>query len=240
MKYFLSTAVLFLLLSCIKEGGPSVEPTIAPGNQPHTIDVLRGKSKAQILKMKYDQLKATCTLNAIKTTQDQSNEPSANLKPPVLTLPELPVKNPKENIFTYDLKLQQIIDQDLIKEQYTTLKIDLDGLFLKANLVLKPIVFQDLINLDFNKKKYIMKYTPVLFYNINYEIQRDYSLPFVGYFNGKIYEKIETQNTFITGFEVGWDRYDFNINCKLDRTINSEDSDLKNEFEGQWVVVNRP
>lgn len=225
-----------LFLSCANDGNSDSQLKIKPVSRPQVIDVLKDKSKAEILKMKYHELKATCNLVAIKATQDQIASFSTELTPPSVPPSENPVKNPTEGSLTFDLKLQQLVDKELAQDVKSTVTISLDRKTLIAEVTFKPVVFQEFVNLEINKKKYIMKHSPVLSYSVIYELKQDGSPTFASS-QAKIYEKIEDQKNTLVGIKIGEQRYNFVLDCQLDRVINAENNNLAAEFESQWAVI---
>lgn len=231
----LAAAVLFS--ACANDGDSSLLSKVKLENKPQVIDVLKGKSKAEILKMKYKELKTTCNLVTVKTTRDQITAFFADAKPAQYQAAEEPVNNPSESSLTYDLKLQQLIDNELTKEIKSKIVSSLDGKILKVDLTFKPVVFQESLNLIFNKTKYVMKHTPILSYSAIYELIQDGTSTFATT-EAKVYEKIEGQKNAFVVVQVGADKYSFVLDCKLDRSINTDNKDLAAEFESQWGVIN--
>ena len=222
--FFALTATV-LFSSCGQESDTSGLNKIKLENKTQVKDVLQGKSKAEILHLKYKELKASCNLITQKMLPPQMSESA-----------EAPVENPTQSSFTYDLKLQQIVDQDLTQEVKTTLISSLDKITLKVNLTFKPLFFQEALNLEINQTKYAMKHTPVLSYTAVYKILRERSSTF-GTTEAKIYEKIDSQRNTIVDDRVGEESYKFSLDCKLDRIINTANRDLAAEFESQWVII---
>ncbi|MEQ1722746.1 MAG: hypothetical protein ABL930_06190, partial [Pseudobdellovibrio sp.] len=229
--------------SCSKKTDNDINAFAKPGSKPQVIDYLRGKTSSQVLKIKYKALKAACTLETVKSVKGQANEESAGItppadQPPISNNPPVPVsvENPTPESVTYDLKAQAQIDQDLKEQVKTDLTINIDNQTLKVDFVVKPISFQEYLSLDLNKKKYLMKYTPVLSYTYIFELIRG-DLSTVGGGDGKIYEKVDSSNKIVTT-RIGDDSYDFVLNCVLNREINPENPDMAAEFESQWVDIN--
>lgn len=250
MALILATALVVMAFfsSCANEGGPSLPLSTKPGGRPQVQDILKGKSKAEVLKIKYQKLTASCALNAVKESRGQNpiyfTDMSAGLTPPE-TPPEAPpaiqnpISYPSENRVIYNLKQQQIIDADLSKK-ISDVKISatLDGKSLKVNITFEPIAFMEQVNLNINKKRYIMKHTPVLWYSASYELLQD-GLSTFGRVEGRVYEKIENQKNSITAVRLGadGDRYSFILECVIDPVINVENKDMVAEFESQWAIV---
>lgn len=224
-----------IFTSCAKEGSPDLQAKIKNDPKPQVMDVLKGKSKAEILKMKYQILKATCALNTAKTTKGNFYADSAQITPPPPVTPENPISNPSENILVYDLKLQQLVDSELTKDVKSKLSASKEGRVLDVDITFKAVTFQDSLNIDSNKKRYFMKHTPVLSYLAEYKLSHaDVN---VGTVEGKIYEKIEGQKNTMIAFDIDPDRYHFVLECGLERTINTSNPAHAEEFENQWVEV---
>lgn len=237
LKLIWTLFVPLAFTACSKGNDPDFQSKIKYDVKPQVKDLLKGKSKPEILKMKYKELKATCSLETHKVTKGQLYfEPSGNTPVPVL-IPENPVANPSENILTFDLKLQQLVDHDLAKDVNVRLSTAKDGQTLNVELTFKAIGFIESINVDMNKKKYIMKHTPVLSYQADYKLLHADTSTIVGKTEGKIYEKIEGLKNEIITLEIGADQYNFALECKLDSLINPEDPIMAREFANQWNEV---
>lgn len=230
-------ATVAIYTSCAKEGSPDLQAKIKNDPKPQVMDVLKGKSKAEILKMKYQILKATCALNTAKTTKGNFYADSAQITPPPPVTPENPISNPSENILVYDLKLQQLVDSELTKDVKTKLSASKEGYTLDVDITLKAVTFQDSLNIVNNQKRYFMKHTPVLSYLAEYKLSHANDAAIVGRAEGKIYEKIEGQKNTMIAFEIGPDRYYFVLECGLERTLSTSNPAYADEFENQWVEV---
>jgi hypothetical protein len=242
-KLFSTVIVLSLLSACSKKSDNDLNAFAKPDSKPQVIDYLKGKVSSQVLKIKYKSLKADCALETVKSIKGQSIEESAGITPPADQPPitdnpliPVPVENPTVGSLTYDLKAQAKVDQDLKEKIKTTLLINIDNQTLKVDVVIQPILFQEYLSLDINKKKYLMKYTPVLSYAYYYELIRG-DLSTLDKGDGKIYEKVESTNKIVTT-RIGEDSYDFVLKCALNREINPENPDMAAEFESQWVDIN--
>ena len=241
MKKFLNLLIVLAMTavfsSCSKQSdaGLITEPKFDA--KPQVKDVLHGKSNAEVLTAKYKELKATCSLNAVKTTKGQFSAMTTGITPAPPPVPENPISNPTENSFSYDLKLQQIVDKELSEDVTSKLSITKDGQILQVNIKLKGIKFAESLNVDNNNKKYIMKHSPVLSYLLDYKLVHDPTAAIVGKSEGHIYEKIADQkNAFVT-LEIGPDQYNFVLECQLKPQINPENPELAAEFENQWAEV---
>lgn len=230
LKFIFVLIVSTVFSSCAKDDTLSLQTKSKDDSKPQVMDVLSGKSNAEVLKMKYKELKATCTLNAIKTTKGQLSRYSSGITPTPPSDSENPISNPSENTLTYDLKLQQLTDQELAKDVKTTLSITKDGYTLNVDITFKPVVFQDSVNLNANKKRYIMKHTPILSYQADHQLLHANDATIVGTTTGRIYEKIEGQKNVII-------KNSFDLECNLARIINSENVENAAEFENQWTAL---
>lgn len=225
-----------ILVSCSKEKDSNFQSRIKFDAKPQVKDVLKGKSKAEVLKTKYKSLALNCNLNSEKITKGQLEfeTSSTSTTPPP---PAEPVTNPRENSINYDLKLQQLVDRELSKEVTGLLTAAKDGQVLNVKLTFRPISFQEALNVDINKKKYLMKHTPVISYLLEYSLLHADTSTIIGKAQGKIYEKIDGQKTEIIAIEIGIDKYKFVLDCGIERTINPENDVLAVEFENQWTEV---
>jgi hypothetical protein len=242
-KLFSTLILLSLFSACSNKSDNDINAFAKPDSKPQVIDYLRGKTSSQVLTIKYKALKASCTLQAVKSVKAQIIEESAGFTPPAdqppisnNPPPPVPVVNPTPESVTYDLKAQAEIDQDLKEKINTKLTLNVDNQTLEVKVLVMPLSFQEYLNLDFNNKKYLMKYTPILAYKYDYELIRG-NISTQGSGDGKIYEKIESRNKFLTN-RVGQDNYEFVLNCSLNREINTENPDMAAEFESQWVDIN--
>lgn len=230
-------ALATIFTSCAKEGSPDLQAKIKNDPKPQVMDVLKGKPKAEILKMKYQLLKATCALNTVKTTKGSFYADSSGITPLPPVAPENPISNPSENILVYDLKLQQLVDSELTKDVKSKLSVTKDGRNLDVDITIKAVTFQDSLNIANNQKRYFMKHTPVLSYLAEYRLSHADQAVIVGSSEGKIYEKIEGQKNTMISIEIDPDRYNFALECSLERTINASNPAHAAEFENQWVEV---
>lgn len=222
--------------SCSKEKNSNFQSRLLLDAKPQVKDVLKGKSKPEVLKMKYKNLAAGCSLEIQKITRGQLFEESAGYSP---TPPggENPVSYPNEHSMVYDIKLQQLVDRELAKDVTAKLSIAKDGQVLNVDMTFKPVAFQEVLNVDMNKKKYILKHSPVLDFVADYQLLHSENSTIVGKLPGKIFEKIEAPKNEIIAIEIGQDKYSFMLHCKLNRTINSDNAQLATEFENQWIEV---
>jgi hypothetical protein len=243
IKLFSAVVVLSLVSACSNNTASDSKAFATPDSKPQVVDYLKGKASSQVLNIKYKALKAACALEAFKSVNAQANQESAGVTPPANQPPItnnpptlVSVEKPTPYSFTYNLKAQAQIDQDLKEQIRTSLNINIDNQKLKVDVVVKPISFQEYLSLDLNKKKYLMKYTPVLSYTYNFElIREDSTMQALG--DGKIYEKIDNSKKILTT-TLGNESYDFVLNCVLNREINSDNPDMAAEFESQWVEIN--
>lgn len=225
-----------VLVSCSKEKDSNFQSRIKFDAKPQVKDVLKGKSNSEVLKMKYKDLVLNCNLITEKITRGQLlfDTASDSTTPPA---PADPVTNPKENSITYDLKLQQLVDRELSKEVTGKLTTAKDGQVLNVGMTFRPLSFQEALNVDVNKKKYLMKHSPVIAYMLHYSLLHTDTSTIVGKAQGRIFEKIDGQKTEIIAIEIGNDKYNFVLDCGLQRTINQENPAQAAEFENQWTEV---
>ncbi len=240
MKNSLNLGVLILfvlaIVSCSKSKDGNFESRIKFDAKPQVKDILQGKSKAEVLKMKYKALLVNCTVEAQKITkfEDTFQTLSTSPEPPA---PDNPVSNPKKNTVVYDIKLQQLVDRELTKDVVVNLTSTKDNQELNLELTFKPLSFQEALNIDMNKKKYIMKHTPVMTYQGNFQLLHSDSSTIVGKIQGKIFEKIHPQESELIAVEIGHDKYVFMMSCSLDPSINPENATLAAEFNNQWTEI---
>lgn len=223
-------------VSCSKEKDSNFQSRIKFDAKPQVKDVLKGKSNSEVLKMKYKELALNCILITEKITRGQMlfDSASSSTTPPP---PADAVTNPKENSIIYDLKLQQLVDRELTKEVTGKLTTAKDGQILNLNMTLRPVSFQEALNVEVNKKKYLMKHSPVISYSLQYSLIHTDTSTIVGKAHGRIFEKIEGQKSEIIAIEIGNDKYNFVLDCGLQRTINPENAAQAIEFENQWTEV---
>ena len=227
-------AVVFT--ACSKNKEKNFESSTKFDTKPQVKDILQGKSKAEVLKMKYKTLSASCAIETQKITRGQDAYQTAG-NSPAPTEPENPISNPKENTVIYDLKLQQLGDRELTKEVTANLTAAKDNQVLNLEITFKPVVFQETLNIDLNKKKYVLKHTPVIVYQGNYQLLHADSSIIVGKIQGKIYEKIQPQDNELIAIEIGNDKYIFMLSCNLERLINPENATFAAEFNSQWTEI---
>ena len=235
VKSFILTCAL-VLVSCSKEKDNNFQSRIKFDAKPQVKDVLQGKSNSEVLKMKYKDLAVNCHLVTEKITRGQQpfdTESTSTTPPP----PADPVTNPKENSVVYDLKLQQLVDRELTKVVTGKLTTAKDGQVLNVEMTFRPVSFQEALNVDVNKKKYLMKHSPVISYLLQYSLLHSDTSTIVGKAQGRVFEKIDGQKTDIVAIEIGNDKYNFVLDCRLQRTINPEIPAQAIEFENQWAEV---
>ena len=223
-------------VSCSKEKDSNFQSRIKFDAKPQVKDVLKGKSNSEVMKMKYKELALNCTLITEKITRGQLlfDTASSSTTPPP---PADAVTNPRENSIVYDLKLQQMIDRELTKEVTGKLTTAKDGQVLNVDMTIRPVSFQEALNVDVNKKKYLMKHSPIISYMLHYSLIHTDTSTIVGKAQGRIFEKIDGQKSDIIAIEIGNDKYNFVLNCGLQRTINPENAAQAAEFENQWTEV---
>lgn len=235
LKYcVLFSALVFV--SCSKEKDSKFQSRIKFDAKPQVQDVLKGKSNSEVLKMKYKDLALNCSLLTEKITRGQLllDIASTSTTPPA---PADPVTYPKENSVTYDLKLQQLVDRELTKEVTGKLTTSKDGQVLNVEMIFRPVSFQQALNVDINGKKYLMKHSPVIAYMLNYSLIHTDTSTIVGKAQGRVFEKIDGQKTDVIAIEIGNDKYNFVLDCGIQRTINPENAAQAAEFENQWTEV---
>jgi hypothetical protein len=232
-------ALLFIFSSCNNTKKATSDTRAKLDSLPQVVELLKNKNKSQILKLKYQELKASCSLEMV----DVSGVPSSELllaNNPVVSEPNTPndvITHPTENVMTFDIKAQALKDNDLTQSITTELKIQSDLISMNVKMKIKPVEFSELINLELNNKKYIMKYTPVLNYTLNYELMHDEANISGQINNLKIYEKIKNQNSPILTFKNADKTSHFILFCTLNRVINPINIDYQIEFEGQWAEL---
>lgn len=233
-SYVLACALV--LVSCSKEKDSNFQSRIKFDAKPQVKDLLKGKSNSEVLKMKYKELALNCSLLTEKITRGQQtfDSESASTTPPP---PADPVTNPKENSIVYNLKLQQLVDRELTKEVTGKLTTAKDGQVLNVEMTFRPVSFQEALNVDINNKKYLMKHSPIIGYLLKYSLIHTDTSTIVGKVQGRIFEKIEGQKSDIIAIEIGNDKYNFVLDCGLQRTINPENASQAAEFENQWTEV---
>lgn len=239
-KIFLVLFGVAAVLSCAKNNDSNF-PRIKLDSKPQISDVLKNKTNSEVLKIKYKSLSAICSLEAIKILRGEYSVNSTNPEPPndqepIGHNPPAAIENPTANTFIYNLKAQAQVDQNLTQNVSVKLEASVDTQNLKLDLVIKPVVFDELINLEYEQHKFIMKHSPVLSYVYNYELAHG-DLRTVEKGEGKIFEKLSTNLTVLKS-KIGEDNYEFVLKCRLDREINPLDKDLAFEFESQWAEVN--
>lgn len=237
---FVNFAAVFMCalvtVSCSKEKDSNFQSRIKFDAKPQVQDVLRGKSSSEVLKMKYKELALNCNLITEKITRGQLLFDTAS----VSTTPAPPanaVTNPKEYSIVYDLKLQQLVDRELTKEVTGKLTTAQDGQVLNVGMTFRPVSFQEALNVEVNKKKYLMKHSPVISYMLHYSLIHTDTSTIVGKAQGRIFEKIDGQKSDIVAIEIGNDKYNFVLDCGLQRTLNPENAAQAVEFENQWTEV---
>lgn len=237
-RIFLILFGFILVSSCSKdEGGKTPNPDA--NNKPQVKDILKDKSKPEVLKVKYKELKAICQFKAVKAVRNQVVEETMGVDAEALVATPVadPVVNPSKNSVSYDVKAQQLIDNTLSKTVTTKLAIDIENKNAIADITFMPITFLETLDLPMNGKRYIMKHTPRLMYNVHYDIEYDRDQLITGQKDALIYENISDQRNLLTQIKIGLNTYDFSIECNLQRKINDENRDLASEFESQWVEI---
>lgn len=233
------SSIVLILTACSQNGDTGSQEKAKFDNKPSVIDVLKGKTKAEVLKIKYKDLRAMCNLKTEKITRGQKLNYTSELISETAN-PTQPISNPEVNVVVYDLKLQQEVDKDLTEEVKAELTTSVDGKSLKLEINFKPVEILETLNVRRNGKKYIMKHTPVLSYDATYELPQSDGSSVVAGAKDTIYEKIENQQNAVTAIKVGLDRYNFILDCTLSRIINDENKDLATDFESQWTVLDKP
>lgn len=248
IKFFSILFAVFFLISCGSKKNAVVDRA-QPQAKPQVKDVLKGKTSAQILERKYQQVQTKCTLLGKKIKNNQlvlqskdevtfelnfSNE----LNQAVVINPDKPYE------LIYDLKEQVKSDTDLSKSEKAELVANLESHKIFFKIDIKPISFGDfystLVNSETGKKTmYLMKYSPIHNYNYSFELQKPDGVRVVGANeNIKIYEKVKTAATIYTEI-VGDETYQFSTECFVDTQINQNDP-LKEEFRSQWCEAQVP
>lgn len=235
VKSYILTCAL-VLVSCSKEKNTNFQSRIKFDAKPQVKDILTGKSNSEVLKMKYSQLALNCSLLTEKITRGQLQFDTAST-PTTPPPPADSVTNPKENSIIYDLVLQQLVDRELSKEVTGKMTTSKDGQVLNVDITFRPVSFQEALNVDINNKKYLMKHSPVIAYLLQYSLIHTDTSTIAGKVQGRIFEKIEGQKSEIVAIEIGNDKYNFVLDCGLQRTINPENATHAAEFENQWTEV---
>ena len=96
-----------LICSCAKDDNSSLQTFDKFLAKPLVKDGLIGKSKAEILKIKYKELKLMCGLNTVKATRGQFLLNSTGTTPTPIPVQDSPLSNPSESSVAFDLKLKQ-------------------------------------------------------------------------------------------------------------------------------------
>lgn len=237
-RIFLILFGFILISSCSKdEGGKTPNPDA--NNKPQVKDVLKDKTKAEVLKIKYKELKAICHFKAVKAVRSQvvDEATAADIETMLATPVADPVTNPSKNTVSYDIKAQQLVDNDLSKTVTTKLAIAIENKNAVADITFMPLTFLEAIDLSLNGKRYIMKHTPKLMYNVHYSIEYDRDGSVTGQKDATIFENITEQRNLLTQIKVGLNTYDFSIECNLERQINDENRELQAEFDSQWAEI---
>lgn len=237
LRFILVFAMAGLWSSCDKKK-PSVTALKKPS--PQVKDILRGKTKAEILEMKYGGekgvLKAVCTLNTHKIQSASGDStaigPASSPKPPGFVPP---VQYPAENSVVFDVRSQAEVDHDLTQDVEATLSHAFESQVLSLEMKIKPVVFDNL-SVSLENVKYILKYSPVLSYTYSLEVlSGDTSGRFEG--EGKVYERVLTHSR-LAETQVGADRYAHDLNCITNTAINDRNEEFSREFESQWRCIN--
>lgn len=232
--------LLFVFSSCNKSGSSNSSDKIRPDQKPQVIDVLKGKSKSQVLDIKYKELKAVCSLKSEKAVRGEAvffHENNIELMAPPAD-PVNPISNPTASSVIYDLKLQQVADSQLSNEVKAKLSTSIEDKTLKLGMTFKPVQFLESVDLSINQRRYIMKHSPSMSYAVTYELDNEGSL-IQGNTEATIYEKIEGQKNTFLKMKIGINIYYFSLECNLERAINNSDPDLAAEFESQWTAIGK-
>lgn len=231
-----------LLFSC-SNSSRGLQARAKPESKPEIVDVLEGRSNADVLKIKYGApsglLRLTCTLDSqktIKTTSSVFGPMSSGVTPEPPGMPHEPVmQNPSEDKVIFNLNSQLEEDPDLKKSYQTILRSRYAGRDIKLELNFLPVTFEEQINLQVDSSRYVMKHTPVVSYRYRYEINWQGSAD-RGLGEGKVYEKIDALHV-IGVSPVDQDQYAHRLKCQLESRLNTDNAANRSEFATQWTCI---
>ena len=200
---------------------------------PQVKDVLKGKTNAEIINLKYDSLAMTCSLISEFETADEMSEFKMS-EPPQSNPPSSPVTNDREKT-VFDVKAQLAVDPTL-KEEQKNAKMELDegNRKLSAALRIKPVMFIESLNMKHDSSVYIMKHSPALTlaYSFTVAIDDRNSTTFEGLFKDPVHEGVPFKNLITTETLDGKKRSYFVI-CDFKGGIKKDNGN----FADQWLRI---
>lgn len=228
LSFILTLSVAVFLTSCAYENDPGLQPKPKPSPKPAVNDVLKGKSSAEVLNLKYKNLKASCELTFVTVPAAQVTAASedAGVVPPTA-----PVTNDK-NKTTYDLKAQLAVDPKLEKN-VEALMVEAQGSTeLSLKLDIKPVLFIEGLNLKKDKLVYVMKYTPSLTFEYTYSEQNaDGRSSVKG--TGSLNENIPSEQILKSVENADKSVVNHVLKCELKSEVNVDNKDVAD----QWLKI---
>ncbi|MGZ3690832.1 MAG: hypothetical protein ACXVAX_04985 [Pseudobdellovibrio sp.] len=231
----LSIAALFT--SCAYENDTPLQLKANKANEA-VADALKGKAAPDILKVKYVNLKATCTLARVVKTDDQSAAQQAddNSAPPAPPAPPAAAAKPVDNqgaTTIIDFKAQAVQDPALSKV-IDTAALEVADQTTKSDLklVINPLSFKDTLTLNVDSLVYVMKHSPELSGSFTYSYNNGTST----LSNRGSIAAIDEQVPFklvVLEETVGTTTYDHVLSCDLKGDVDPKNDAVK----GQWIKV---
>lgn len=164
-----------IISSCAYEKDPGLAPLAGPDGKPASVDVLKGKTSAQVLKEKYKNLKATCELKQVvtaipappKAVTSADTQETPPVSPPIEVKPVAqPVIDPaSKDKLSLDVVEQAKLDAELKNElsAMLTLTGQPEGAaVMTADIKISPVVFKELNNQKNETTIMLRKHSPVL------------------------------------------------------------------------------
>lgn len=199
--------------------------SLQPESKTQIVDLLKGLPASQVLSLKYGGeqgfIEVSCELS-----------PSPGIQSKMSPLPNLPVQQPAPHQLIYNLNLQLSVDPDL--SQSVEVKLVSSTPEIELELKFKPVYFSDLLNVQYDSARYILQYTPVLEYELSYQINKG-STTEQGFGTGRILEKIDHTVTLGSSIESG--SFLHRLFCRMETALNRSDLRQYEEFQRQWSCV---
>ena len=234
LSLILTLSIAALLTSCAYENDPGLQPKPKPSPKPAVNDVLKGKSSAEVLNLKYKNLKASCELTLVTVPPTPAQDVVDTLPAPQdssVTPPAAPITNDK-NKTAYDLKAQLAVDPRLEKSVEAVMVEAQGATELTLKLNVKPVLFIEGLNLKKDKLVYVMKYTPALTFEYTYTEQNTDTRSSVKG-TGSLNENIISEQVLKSVENADKSIVNHVLKCELKSEVNTDNKDV----EGQWLKI---
>lgn len=217
-------ALSFFLISCGAYQSRQAQRS-EPQSKTQIVDVLKDLPTADVLDIKYGGESGFIRLDCQLTGAPQRRVGLFNSRPiKINPLPGSPVQQPAPHYLIYDLNLQRQIDPQLAEEVSVELVDELQT--AQLHLEFKPLYFSELLNIQYESARYILKYTPVLEYSLDYQTL-DGGTPVRGRHQGRIFERVDHL------VSLGRHR----LACRMETSLNNANSRYYEEFQQHWSCV---